>query len=311
MIGRRAVAAYNPRMNPIPVIDVRPLRSGPASEIDAVARAIERACTETGFFTIVGHGIDAVLIERVFVHARLLFALPLAQKLALGTARSGGGCGYEPLREQTLEPGTPPDVKEGFLMGRDPEHNVWPSLPGFRATMEAYAAAMLALARMLLRGMARSLALDDDRFDGFCVEPIATLRLLHYPEQPANPLPGEKGCGAHTDWGAITFLLQDDAGGLQVRGSDGWIDVPPVPGSFVVNIGDMMARWTNGRYRSMLHRVINTSGRARYAVPFFLDGPPSYEVVCLPSCVRAGELPAFGPITVAEHLAEMVRRTYA
>jgi isopenicillin N synthase-like dioxygenase len=299
-------------VNRIPIIDVTGLRAGSAAARDAVAAEIAVACRETGFFYIVGHGIEPSLIAQMFAQARAFFALPLATKLQIETGRSGGGHGYEPLRAQRLEPGTPPDVKEGFLMVREPERNVWPDgLPGFRATMERYAGEMQALARVVLRGMARSLDLPEDRFDAFCDEPIATLRLLHYPEQPANPSPGEKGCGAHTDWGAITFLLQDDAGGLQVRGPDGWIDAAPVPGSFVVNLGDMMARWTNGRYRSTIHRVINTSGRPRISIPFFFDGPAAYEVVCLPSCLGDGELPQFPPITVGEHLAEMVRRTYA
>jgi len=296
----------------IPIIDVSPLRAGATAERDAVAAGIAVACRETGFFYIVGHGIEPSLIAQMFAQARAFFALPLATKMQIETGRSGGGHGYEPLRAQTLEPGAPPDVKEGFLMVRERDRNVWPDgLPDFRATMERYAGEMQTLARVVLRGMARSLDLPEDRFDAFCDEPIATLRLLHYPEQPANPSPGEKGCGAHTDWGAITFLLQDDAGGLQVRGPDGWIDAAPVPGSFVVNLGDMMERWTNGRYRSTLHRVINTSGRPRISIPFFFDGPPAYEVACLPTCLRDGELPQFPPITVGAHLAEMVRRTYA
>jgi len=296
----------------IPIIDVTHLRAGSTAERDAVAAEIAVACRETGFFYIVGHGVEPSLIAQMFAQARAFFALPLATKMQIETGRSGGGHGYEPLRAQTLEPGTPPDVKEGYLMVRERDRNVWPDgLPDFRATMERYAGEMHALARCVLRGMARSLDLPEDRFDAFCDEPIATLRLLHYPEQPANPSPGEKGCGAHTDWGAITFLLQDDAGGLQVRGPDGWIDAAPVPGSFVVNLGDMMERWTNGRYRSTLHRVINTSGRPRISIPFFFDGPPAYEVACLPTCLRDGELPQFPPITVGAHLAEMVRRTYA
>ncbi len=293
------------------MIDISALRDGPPAERDAVARAIDRACTESGFFFIVGHGIEPGLIARLFAEARRFFALPLDDKLAVGLGTSGGGAGYEPLREQTLEPGMPPDLKEGFQMVRESERNVWPAgLPGLRDAMQTYAAAMHELARLVLRGMARSLHLPEDCFEDFCIAPIATLRLLHYPEQPANPLPGEKGCGAHTDWGAITFLLQDDAGGLQVFGPDGWIDATPVPGSFVVNLGDMMERWTNGRYRSTLHRVINRSGRDRYSIPFFFDGPPAYEVTCLPSCLRDGELTP-PPFTVADHLAEMVRRTYA
>jgi isopenicillin N synthase-like dioxygenase len=294
----------------IPVIDVAALRSDDAAACAAVAAQIAAACRTSGFFYIVGHGVDAALIDELFAQTRAFFAQSLDAKLALAATDMTGERGYEPLRAQTLEPGMPPDLKESFLLGREPELNLWPGLPGWRATMERYAAEMRELARVMLRGMALSLDLPPDRFESFGIDPIATLRLLHYPEQPANPSPGEKGCGAHTDWGSITFLLQDDAGGLHVRGPNGWIDAAPIPGSFVVNIGDMMARWTNDRYRSTLHRVINVSGRPRYSIPFFFDGPPAYEVVCFPSCLGPGEAPRYPPITVGEHLAAMRRRSY-
>jgi isopenicillin N synthase-like dioxygenase len=137
------------------------------------------------------------------------------------------------------------------------------------------------------------------------------VRLVHYPPQPANALPDEKGCGAHTDWGAFTFLLQDDAGGLQVWDqSDGWVHATPIPGTFVVNIGDMLSRWTNDRYRSTRHRVVNLSGRDRISIPFFFMGPPDYPVTCIPTCLAPGETPRYPPTTPALHIAEMIRLTF-
>jgi isopenicillin N synthase-like dioxygenase len=233
--------------------------------------------------------------------------------------------GYEPLKAQTLEAGAPPDLKEGFLAGEDlaADHpavrndpanigpNQWPpQLHEFKGVMTSYVREMKSLANTLMHGLALSLDLEESYFDDFCREPILTLRLLHYPPQPLNPAPNEKGCGAHTDWGGITVLLQDAAGGLQVQHADGsWITAPPIAGTFVVNIGDLFARWTNNLYRSTLHRVINKSGRDRYSVPFFLDGRSDHLVSCIPTCV--GEKRLFPDTTVRGHLEEMVRRTYA
>jgi isopenicillin N synthase-like dioxygenase len=308
----------------IPVIDVSGLR-GCAAERRAVAKELREACTDTGFFYIKGHGTSPALTEQVIRQSRDFFALPMEQKLALTTANSRCRHGYEPLKAQTLEPGAPPDLKEGFLAGEDltANHptvlndpvnlgpNQWPpQLPQFRAIMISYVAEMKALTKTLMHGLALSLDLDEDYFDDFCRDPILTLRLLHYPPQPPNPAPNEKGCGAHTDWGGITALLQDEAGGLQVRHADGsWILALPMAGTFVVNIGDLFARWTNNLYRSTVHRVINASGRDRYSVPFFLDGRSDHLVSCIPTCI--GERRQFPDTTVRGHLEEMVRRTYA
>jgi isopenicillin N synthase-like dioxygenase len=139
---------------------------------------------------------------------------------------------------------------------------------------------------------------------------VALLRLLHYPQQPAKPFPGEKGCGAHTDWGAITLLLQDDAGGLQIRDPvHGWLHAPPRAGTFIVNLGDLIARWTNDRYRSTEHRVINLSGRDRFSVPFFFDGNPDYVVTCLPGCSSDADPAKYASVTVAGHTEQMYRLT--
>jgi isopenicillin N synthase-like dioxygenase len=284
------------------------------------------ACEGLGFFYIRNHGIDPAIIGNAEAQMHALFALPLEARMKIALAHSTCHHGYEPMQAQTLEAGTPPDLKEGFYIGNElgPDHayvqagyfnqgpNQWPAeLPEFRPAMTAYFAALERLACRLMRAMALSLDLPADHFAPFCAEPMSVLRLLHYPPQPANPQPGEKGCGAHTDWGCLTLLWQDGNGGLQVQSRGEWIAAPPIDGSYVVNIGDMFARWTNNRYRSTLHRVINASGRERYSMPFFFEGSPGHPVAALPGCVKAGESPLFAPTTVSAHLAEMYRLTFA
>ncbi len=299
-----------------------------ASQLDdpAAIRALNAACEGAGFFYLANHGISDAVMAAAREQTRQFFALPLPERMAVSLDHSDCHHGYEPLRAQVMVAGAPPDLKEGFYIGNDlaPDHryvragyfnqgpNLWPAaLPAFRPAMEAYFAALTALAARLMRAMALSLGFPADHFARFCTEPMCVLRLLHYPPQPANPQPGEQGCGEHTDWGCLTLLWQDEAGGLQVRSGGRWIDAPPVPSTFVVNIGDMFARWTNDRYRSTPHRVVNRSGRDRYSMPFFFEGNPGHTVAALDGCVRPGEAPRYPPTTVSDHLAEMYRRTFA
>tara|TARA_R110000850_G_scaffold189399_2_gene315328 strand:+ start:2222 stop:3136 length:915 start_codon:yes stop_codon:yes gene_type:complete len=301
---------------------------GAAQDKVAVGLALREACEHTGFFYVSGHGIDPALIQRVFAQSQQFFAQPMDAKLETDKAQSKANRGYEKLGGQTLEPGMPPDLKEGFYIGEElaADHpnvragrfnqgpNQWPAqLPDFKLAMQDYYTAMLALSERIMAGLALSLELPEDFFADFCTDPMCTLRLLHYPPQPEQPLPGEKGCGAHTDFGGITILLLDDKPGLQVWNArdESWIDAPPIPGAFVVNLGDMIARWTNDLYRSTLHRVINTSGAERYSVPFFYSGASAHEVRCLPGCLAAGEVPKYPATTVEQHLQDMYRRTYA
>jgi isopenicillin N synthase-like dioxygenase len=311
----------------LPLIDVSGLRSDDTGAQQAVAARLREACEGRGFFYITGHGVDPALIEAVFAASRRFFDLPMADKLAVDKKLSPCNRGYEPLRAQTLEAGGLPDLKESFYIGAevaadDPRvlagrfntgPNQWPDgLPEFRSVMERYYQAAFELGALVVRGLALSLQVPASHFDGYLQDAAATLRLLHYPPQPGNPAPGEKGCGEHTDFGGVTLLLQDEAGGLQVRDAQagGWIDAPPVPGAFVVNIGDLFARWTNDRYVSTLHRVINVSGRERYSVPFFFTGNLAHEVACIPTCLAPGAQPRYPVVTVEQHQIECYRRTY-
>lgn len=311
----------------LPLIDISGLRSHDPVDQHLVAEQLRQACEQRGFFYITGHGIDPALISSLFAASQRFFDLPMTEKLAVDKKLSRCNRGYEPLRAQTLESGAPPDLKESFYAGAEVAANdarvlagrfntgpnQWPeTLPDFRSVMQNYYQAAYDLGASIVRGLALSLGVSVSHFDGYLKEAAATLRLLHYPPQPANPEPGEKGCGEHTDFGGVTLLLQDEAGGLQVWDKDlgSWIDAPPVPGAFVVNIGDLFARWTNDRYVSTLHRVINVSGRERYSVPFFFTGNPLHKVECIPTCLDEGELPRYPAVTVEQHQIECYRRTY-
>lgn len=322
MLDARSVDAAT-----LPVIDISGLSSSSPEARAQVGEALRRTCLDKGFFYCAGHGIPQGLIDAAFAEVKAFFSRPEAEKLAVDKANSFCNRGYERLRGQTLEAGAPPDLKEGYYIGPelsmdDPRvverrfnrgPNQWPAdQPGFRPTMMAYFAALTDLGERLMRGMALSLGLPEDHFDSYCREPLGTLRLLHYPPQPKDAAPNEKGAGAHTDFGGLTLLLQDSVGGLQVfdAASGDWIHADPIPGTFVVNLGDMIARWTNDKYRSTLHRVVNESGRERYSIPFFYVGNPDHVVECLPMCLEPGEQPKYPTVTVEAHLRSMYQKTY-
>jgi isopenicillin N synthase-like dioxygenase len=309
----------------IPLIDL-------SAEPPAVlAQRINQALCAAGFFGIAGHGVAASTVQAAFGASHRFFALPELVKTRWHV--DGGGIavsddtqvasahsahvkrGFDPMGWQALDPLQPPDVKESFYMGQ-PLHGVnrWPDeaqVPGFRAACQSYSNAMQVLARRLMGLFELALDLPAGHFNSFMQEPMCTTRLLHYPPQPAVAAPGQIGCGAHTDWGALTLLAQDDAGGLQVQSKGGaWIDVPPVPDALVVNIGDMMQRWTNDRWPSTLHRVINQrSGHDRWSIAYFFDLDADAVVKPLASCVSATNPARYAALTAGEHLAQMYQRT--
>jgi isopenicillin N synthase-like dioxygenase len=272
--------------------------SGPEGE---VAGQIDRACRELGFFTVVGHGIDPSLQERMDTAARAFFARPEEEKAAIAMAHGGRAWrGWFPLHGE-LTSGVP-DHKEGLYVGADlpadaprvvagtPLHgpNLWPAEPAdLRPAVTAWMAAMTDLGHALVRAIGLGLGLGGDWFARqVTTDPTVLFRIFRYP--PVDPADGW-GVAEHTDYGLLTLLAQDDQGGLEVRGPDGWIDVPPTPGALVVNLGDMLDRMTAGRYRSTAHRVRPPAGRRdRLSFPFFFDPSWDAEVRTL---TLAGESP--------------------
>lgn len=312
--------------NQLPIIDVGGLSSSKLADRKAVADNIRAACTTNGFFYIANHGVPAGLIDAVQEQTRIFFDRSDDDKRKVSKTLSKCNRGWEPLKAQALDPGAPPDLKETFYMGLELplDHpavvagkfnhgpNLWPQdLLGFKPTMRAYHAAMRDLSERIMISLALSLDLPEDYFDGFNRDPLSTLRLLYYPPHPADAVPGQTGAGAHTDYGALTMLLQDDNGGLQVRDAgNSWLHAKPIPGTFVFNIGDAIARWTNDLYRSTVHRVVNVSGKSRYSIPFFYSGNADHLLECIPSCLSPGETPKYPTVTVAEHMQQMYQRSY-
>jgi isopenicillin N synthase-like dioxygenase len=317
-IGRQPDSAFQ-----IPIIDVGGLRSGDQAQIAAVVAQFRRICPDTGFFYAANHGVPESTIAGIFAAAARFFEQPVAAKERI-TMRQNRG--YDGFGKQVLDHSIGGDFKESALFGVElaPDHplvlagkpnyavNPWPDgLPGFRAPVSAYFAALHRLSRQLLNGLALSLDLPWDYFEAGLVEPMSSVRLLHYPSHPGADPAREMGAAAHTDWELISILAQDQTGGLEIQLPSGeWIAASPVSGTFVVNLGDMMARWTNDHYASTLHRVMNKSDRDRYSVVFFCD--PAYDtpVECLPSCTSAERPPRYEPTVVGEHLAEMWRKSY-
>jgi isopenicillin N synthase-like dioxygenase len=286
----------------LPVIDVGSLVGcAPAAARGAVAEQIQAACRQRGFFYVTGHGVPTGLLDELADASAEFFALPAADKLEIAMDRGGRAWrGYFPVGGE-LTSGQP-DLKEGLYFGAElpdddprvlaglPLHgrNLFPErVPRLRPLVLDYLAALTGVGQAVLSGVAESLGLDPGYFaTGYTADPTILFRIFHYP--PSPPRSGDWGVGEHTDYGLLTLLAQDLIGGLQVAAPEGWIDAPPIPGTLVCNIGDMLDRLTGGWYRSTPHRVRNLSGHGRLSFPFFLDPGFDAEVPPLPDRAAAG-----------------------
>jgi isopenicillin N synthase-like dioxygenase len=277
----------------LPVIDVSALVRGDAGTGD-VARALDQACRANGFFYVSGHGVDEALQAELEHLSRDFFALDETDKAAIAMEHGGAAWrGWFPVGGE-LTSGMP-DRKEGIYFGAEgapgdprPLHgpNLFPQQPaGLRDAVLAYMAAMTSLGHALVRGMALALGLDSSWFDvNLTADPVTLFRIFHYP--PSTGDAGSWGVGEHSDYGLLTILRQDATGGLEVRTPDGWIDAPPIDGTFVCNLGDMLERMTGGRYRSTPHRVRTPDRSGRLSFPFFFD--PSWDAEVRPLPLGAG-----------------------
>lgn len=332
--------------NELPVIDFAPLSGRNAEAIDRIAREVHDACRDIGFLTIVNHPVPPAKIKEIFRQSQRFFALPLADKMKAYMGNSNLFRGYLPMDEPgkqkayrgkaiegfqphldparmkarkphkneafqaSLElPADDPDVKAG-----KPLHgaNLWPdNLPGFREAVLDYHTTMTEFAALVASVFARGLGLEKDYFAQFYKKPLIQVRLLHYlPQETQAALEGGDS-RAHQDAGGFTMLQQDDVGGLEIKTKSGeWLIVPPVENSFVVNIGDSMRMWTNNRFASTFHRVVNHYGRERYSVGVFAN--PDYDTVIrpLPTCVDAEHPPTFDKMLSGEALLFLYSRVW-
>lgn len=277
-------------MGHLPVIDIGLLDDENAAS--AIAAQIGQACWEVGFFYLIGHSVDELLQRRLEMLSQQFFAQDIATKMQIAMSKGGRAWrGYFPVGDE-LTSGQP-DWKEGIYFGSEleaghpwPMHgaNLFPAhLPELRDVVLEYIAAMTRLGQAVMRGVALSLGLEAEYFAArYTADPLVLFRIFNYPAQ-ANE--NQWGVGEHTDYGLLTILKQDDAGGLEVKTKSGWIAAPPLPNSFVCNIGDMLDRMTGELYKSTPHRVRNVSGRARLSFPFFFD--PNFNAEIKPILLPA------------------------
>jgi isopenicillin N synthase-like dioxygenase len=314
-------------LDTVPVLDVGPfLRGAPAGA--ALPAAIAQACEQIGFFTIVGHGVDPELVARTLRLAREFFALPIQEKAAVRPARPGQPRGFRAIGDEglayTRAEAAAFDLKEVFQVGpafddsayyRAPDAlphfipNVYPARPeGMAAAVEAYYGAMERLATQLMEACALALGLPRAWFVPKIDRHISALRIIHYPPQPDAPAAGQLRAGAHSDYGTLTLLLSENvSAGLQVLNKRGdWVDVHAPPGSYVINVGDLLMRWTNDRWISTLHRVVNppaerAAADRRLSLVFFHHPNYDAEVRCIESCLAPGESPKYPPVNAGPY----------
>lgn len=312
----------------IPTVDISAFLANPDSEdAQKIIPIVREACRSTGFFQITGHGVSAYLQKSVFDGGKKFFSLPFETKKALDSKTVRGHRGYDVLASQAYEAGIMPDLKEGWYVGEDlPDEdprvqagrffmgrNVWPAeteLPreDFRSPCERYHEVLSALSKQVLKIIERTLPYGPGIFDDFVSNnPITPMRILHYPPATSTEQP-QYGASAHTDFGAITLLLQDESPGLEVMDSrtGAWVAVPPNPSAYVVNVGDMLSRWTRDEYVSSVHRVINRNPWDRYSIVFFFDGNADTELRAL----DGSEANDPNPLTPEKHMLNRMTESY-
>ena len=317
----------------IPVIDIEPFLDGDPAPTGRIAREVAEACERIGFLVISGHGLPDSVLERGFQATRGFFDLPQEEKDRWHPTGPSRQRGYHAFATRglayTLGEKAPPDLRETLFLGPVDDHrdhyagmpeaatsyapNVLPDRPdGVDTAVVDLYRGFERLSADLLRLFALALELPEDHFADKIDRHFSILSCHHYPPLAEPPLPGQLRTGAHTDFGAMTILaMTEAAGGLEARLPDGtWCPVQPIPGALVVNLGDMMARWTNDRYVSTPHRVTSPPDVHRYSIPFFTNTDADVLVECLPTCRPPGEAPRYPVITAGEHIRMKIEKSH-
>ena len=325
------------RPGAVPIIDIGPFLEGDAAAQRKIAGQVAYTCERTGFLIISGHRFPAELLERAQRQLFAFFDLPVEKKnrwRPTGPSRQRGYHGFATRGlAYTLGEQTPPDLRETVFLGPvDDQRSYYAGIPeaatsyapnlipnqpqGLDATLVALYREYERLARDMMRVFAAGLRLPEQFFDGTLERHFSIMSCHHYPVLEKPPLPGQLRTGAHTDYGAMTILAATDAeGGLEVRLPDGgWAAVRPRRGEFVVNLGDLMARWTNERWASTLHRVVNPPlGMAqsrRLSIGMFVHPNYDQRIECVPTCLAPGEKPRYPAITAGEHIKRKIERSH-
>lgn len=308
----------------IPVINMSGALAGDPAAMQAAAGALHRACIGSGFFYISGHGVPDAVVARTLQEAQAFFRQPLEAKRRAGVdARHRG---FNALGDALMLGAQRPDYKEFFSMGLElPEDdpdvlageplrgpNNWPAdRPGFRMAMQEYYDALGRCGAGVMRCVALSLGVPAGFFEGMYRKRLQRTQVIYYPPHPDGAGPEQFGLAPHTDFGCLTLLWQDEAGGLEVleRSSGEWIEAPPLPGTLVVNVGDLLQRWSNDRYASTPHRVVNRSGRERFSIATFYD--PDFRAVVDPRALGVADADAQHPPTTAgAHVLGRIERSF-
>jgi isopenicillin N synthase-like dioxygenase len=306
-----ALAAKRIAFHEIPIVDIAPMFRADRAGRLAVAKELRRVCSEVGFMYIKNHGVADEKMIRAREQMAEFFHRPLEYKMQFDIQAMQRHRGYVPHGALYADPDKKPDFQEGYevsleLPADDPDFlagnimygpNVWPAdMPDFRKHIYGYYESILELGKVMFKAFALALDLEETWFDALIDKPMGQLRLIYYPPQQGPIDPNRIGIGRHSDYECFTILWQDGVGGLQVQNIAGeWIEATPVPGTFIINIGDMMARWTNGLFSSTPHRVINRSPKERYSMPFFYGANYNTVARCIPSLLKPGETPKFPP----------------